>query len=469
MRIEKKEKSAKRQRVNEVSKVKSGMFLGAVNLNEYDLQSVNVRNWLFQLIKDKNVNLVMFNASIYQASLQSKISKSLKEIVKDEVIEKVEAICKYVEKLVWMLNRADLYFIIEGAKSHLKTVTLRVQDVWIEKGRGIRIRKDKSEVNVKNWVLHNLGESKNPVSHWRSKPVELRLSESSPGKVRGLLEKSWQRWVCLKVKDRMCQHGRVNIPEAGMTFSMEVDEVRAAKMEFWDDMSGKRLDARLIKEARDEEMVEVRKHAVYVKVPLSQCRDETGRAPVGVRWVDVNKGDDTNPEYRSRLVAQELKRTSIVEDLFAATPPLEAKKILFSMAVTEAIGFEANDRQGGMKLDFIDVRRAYFHAPARRRVYVKLPPEDAAEGMCGLLKKSMYRTRDAAQNWEVEYSSFMITAGFRRGEGMPCVFFNPLRNLRVVVHGDDFTILGHGGSLDWFRLKIQEKFEVKIRGRIGPK
>ena len=138
----------------------------------------------------------------------------------------------------------------------------------------------------------------------------------------------------------MCHHVRVNIPEVGMTFSMEMDEVRAAKMEFWDDMSGKRLDAGLIKEARDEEMVEVRKHVAYVIVPLSQCRAETGCAPVGVRWVDVNKGDDTNPDYRSRLVAQKLKRTSIVEDLLAATPPLETKGILFSVTITEGIGFK---------------------------------------------------------------------------------------------------------------------------------
>ena len=51
-----------------------------------------------------------------------------------------------------------------------------------------------------------------------------------------------------------------------------------------------------------------------------------------------------------------------------------------------------------MKIDFIDVRRAYFHAKARREVYVSLPPEDWEEGKCGRLQKAMYGTRDAAQN-----------------------------------------------------------------------
>eukprot|EP00969_Alexandrium_andersonii_P048723 2137145-Alexandrium_andersonii.AAC.1 len=56
-----------------------------------------------------------------------------------------------------------------------------------------------------------------------------------------------------------------------------------------------------------------------------------------------------------------------------------------------------------MKLEFIDIKRAFFHAKARREVYVDLPPEDAEEGTCGVLKISMHDARDAAQNWEECY------------------------------------------------------------------
>ena len=76
------------------------------------------------------------------------------------------------------------------------------------------------------------------------------------------------------------------------------------------------------------------------------------------------------------------------EDLFAATPPLEAKKMLFSLWASVP----------GMCLDFGDVVRAYLHARARRKVYVELSKEDYEEGKCGLLRKAMYGTRDAAQN-----------------------------------------------------------------------
>ena len=75
---------------------------------------------------------------------------------------------------------------------------------------------------------------------------------------------------------------------------------------------------------------------MYVKVPTQQCLEETGQAPIGTRWVDINKGDDVHVEYRSRLVAQELKKLSWADDLFAATPPLEAYKILFNRSAHSA-------------------------------------------------------------------------------------------------------------------------------------
>jgi hypothetical protein len=81
--------------------------------------------------------------------------------------------------------------------------------------------------------------------------------------------------------------------------------------------------------------------------------------------------------------------------------------MLLSCAVTEGIGYRGKVTTG-MKLDFIDVRRAYYHADAVREVYVALPPGDEEEGMCGLLVKSLQGIRDAAQNWEAAYSNLSV-------------------------------------------------------------
>ena len=110
-------------------------------------------------------------------------------------------------------------------------------------------------------------------------------------------------------------------------------------------------------------------HNAYDKVPIEEAWRISGKGPIGSRWIDINKGDDEHPEYRSRLVAKEINR-SPSDDMFAATPPLEAKKMLFSMAVTEFANNRASKFKGVQKLLFIDVRRAYFYAPARKPVFV---------------------------------------------------------------------------------------------------
>ena len=61
----------------------------------------------------------------------------------------------------------------------------------------------------------------------------------------------------------------------------------------------------MAEDAIQEEMDQYRSHEVYTKIPIAQRYERTGKKPVGVRWVIVNKGDDENPNVRARLVAKE--------------------------------------------------------------------------------------------------------------------------------------------------------------------
>ncbi len=120
------------------------------------------------------------------------------------------------------------------------------------------------------------------------------------------------------------------------------------------------------------------------------------------------------------------------------------------------------------KVLFIDIKRAYFHVKCIRDVYVDLPQQDQQEGMCGKLEKAMYGTRDAAQNWEREYESTFTNLGFKQGRSSPCLFYHPERDIRVVVHGDDFTFMGIDSSLKWITAKLEEVYELKVRATLGP-
>ena len=102
-----------------------------------------------------------------------------------------------------------------------------------------------------------------------------------------------------------------------------------------DDISGQVLRDDLVKKARQDELQYFLAKGVWTKVPKAQARRETGKNAISVRWVDVNKGDDAEPRYRSRLVARQLKvHDHSGESYFAPAPPLEALRIIISLAIT---------------------------------------------------------------------------------------------------------------------------------------
>ena len=98
-------------------------------------------------------------------------------------------------------------------------------------------------------------------------------------------------------------------------------------------------------------------------------------------------------QIRSSIVAREFKRGDR-PGLFAGTPPMEALRAVISISASHKQTFS---------IMHIDVSRAYFRARVQELVLVRLPVEDrigADAGKSGLLKKSMYGTRNAASNKE---------------------------------------------------------------------
>ena len=243
---------------------------------------------------------------------------------------------------------------------------------------------------------------------------------------------------------------------------VELNETRAqedkSQWRYWDDVSGKELDSKMVEEARREEIEVVRKMGVWTKVPRAQCLAETGRPPVGTRWVDTNKGDDVNPKIRSRIVAQELKRTNEFE-LFAATPPIDYIKFLLARAASE------QQRPEPSCIMIVGVKKAYFYAPSTRRVYINIPKEDQEEGdedRCGILLKSLDGTRDAALNWSVAYGKVLQQLGFAKGASSPCTFWHCKRNIKMTVHGDDVITEGSEAELRWLPGELPKHFEIKF-------
>ena len=188
---------------------------------------------------------------------------------------------------------------------------------------------------------------------------------------------------------------------------------------------------------------------VWDVVPVSQSWDRTGKAPLKGRWVDVNKGDRTRPVIRSRWVAKEFATYKSAE-FFAATPPLEALRMMISHAASGR-----THGRGGRKILVIDARKAHLHAMAGREVFVDLPPEQKVPGTCARLNRCLYGTRDAPARWEAFLAEQLKLMGFTRGKASPCCFKHATRDLRCIVHGDDFVFVGPEAELKWIQKRME--------------
>ena len=198
-------------------------------------------------------------------------------------------------------------------------------------------------------------------------------------------------------------------------------------------------------------------------------RRSGGKEPTTTKWVDTEKVDDDGEKFvRCRLVGRDFKpnHEGPRDDLFAAMPPLEAKKVLFAMVAGE----RGRRRRRGLKeikLMFVDVKKAHLNAECDEEEWVELPMEFWKWGRYARLRRWLYGMRRAAVGWEDHYAEKLESIGFRRGIGAPTVFVNEVTGVRVVVHGDDFTFAGVKDELIKVKNAMAEWYEIKMRGILG--
>ena len=230
------------------------------------------------------------------------------------------------------------------------------------------------------------------------------------------------------------------------------------------------IDKKLAEEGvKDEVDYMVKKLNMFEFGTLEEAWERGGKAPTTTKWVKGWKFDDDGKKFmRCRLVARDfkVKNERNRDDLFAAMPPLEAKKMLFRMTAGVR-GWRRRNNKEEVKLMFIDVKKAHLNARCDEEEWVELPEEFWEWGRYAKLKRWLYGMRKAASGWEEDFAENFKKEGFRRGRGAPTVFFNKDSGVRVVVHGDDFTVSGVKKGLEHLRDKMAEWYEIKDRGIMG--
>ena len=76
--------------------------------------------------------------------------------------------------------------------------------------------------------------------------------------------------------------------------------------------------------------------------------------------------------------------------------------------------------------------------------------------------------RQAATNWEKEYTRTLVNAQFQPGRASSVTLYNQETDIRMILHEDDFIIEGVDADLWWVHDLLAAKYLVKMRGVLGP-
>ena len=101
-----------------------------------------------------------------------------------------------------------------------------------------------------------------------------------------------------------------------------------------------------------------------------------------------------------------------------------------------------------------------MYAKIQRNVYIELPKDDEMHGkMLGKLRLCRYGT--AAKGWQETSSARLDTIGLKRGTGHPCVFHFSSRDIKTLLHGDDYVSAGSDESMDWLEAELAKACEIQ--------
>lgn len=188
-------------------------------------------------------------------------------------------------------------------------------------------------------------------------------------------------------------------------------------MGFHDDVHGRPLEKVRAIRARKFEMKFFRKMEVDVKVDRSVAK-QPGAQITTTRWIGTSKGDEINCEYRAKLVGREIQIDQRL-DLCVATPFLESFRMISSSCASNQSTREP------FRILSSDLKMAYASGRAKTPISIDIPVEDRQQGdenKVGRSNLCFYGTRDAAMNWQDEFTTVLVNSGFARGKASPCDF-----------------------------------------------
>lgn len=160
-----------------------------------------------------------------------------------------------------------------------------------------------------------------------------------------------------------------------------------------------------------------------------------GRTLMKCKWIFKKKflADGTLEKYRARCTVKGYTQRSGIDykEIYAPTPRPETGRIM--LALCHQFGWHR--RQG-------DVPVAFLNPNLDTDLYMELPEGFKLKNKIILMKKGLYGLKQAAALWYDNVRRFLATLGLFPTLTDVCLYTNKSKDLFVIIHVDDFQIMG---------------------------
>ncbi|KAI0991792.1 hypothetical protein K3495_g16395 [Podosphaera aphanis] len=174
------------------------------------------------------------------------------------------------------------------------------------------------------------------------------------------------------------------------------------------------------------------------------------------KWVFKRKthADGSLEKFKARWTARGFTQKKGLDyfETFAPTPRAETTRLLL------ALGHHLNwHRVQG------DVPTAFLNPDLDVVLYIQMPQGFEQKGKVIKLEKGLYGLKQAAALWHDNAKSELQKNGLKPTESDICLFSDPKKDLFVILHVDDFQILGpNKNKIKKLAKALQLKFQLKI-------
>ena len=234
---------------------------------------------------------------------------------------------------------------------------------------------------------------------------------------------------------------------------------------------GGELDPEQVRQGREEEMnYMVKTLKMFEFGSWDDATSRTSKMPTTTRWliraIRVTMGRYSSDADWWRAISNQSMKDP--ETTCSRRCHRWKRRRLYSRSLQGCVRRDEVQAHDEVKLMFVDIKMdTHLNAKYDDEEGVKLPDEFKKFERYAKLKRWLYGMRIAASGWEDDYTRRLVEDGFRRSRAASTIFHHPKTQVRVVVHGDDFTFAGTQSELKRIQAKMHEWYDVKVRGVLG--